>query len=282
MAALVVLDFSGTLSLEAVRFSEPDRLTKALHEAGLWALGVDSLNLFWEEIINPTWPEGSTTQIGYTRLIYQRLQRMPSTLEVFAAKHPVERDALLQDHALAFTRQYFSASIIDPSWHPCLVQLTQDPNFHLLIATDHYAEATQHICLELQNFGLTGRPALEAQTNPVDGTSASTTIWIANSADLGSLKASSAFWVKVKDCLSLSQLDRLFVIDDFGANEQGADMYAENAKVQRRMKQTQELLATQFNVEPTIFQFNLSGQYSLSAYRLLVKQATEFIENSTD
>lgn len=76
MATLVMLDFSGTLSIETVRFGQPENLECALLDSGLWALGVDSLKIFWEEIVSPTWERGSTTQIGYVQLLIDAVTRL--------------------------------------------------------------------------------------------------------------------------------------------------------------------------------------------------------------
>ena len=71
-SSLVIFDYSGTLSLEAPCFGRPENLGPALAESGLSGLGVSPEN-FWERIVNPTWEEGSTTAIGYQRLLAARI-----------------------------------------------------------------------------------------------------------------------------------------------------------------------------------------------------------------
>ena len=69
---LVILDYSGTLSLEAPNFAEPDRLVRELAASGLADFGIATPALFWEQLVNPTWTEGSTTQSGYKQIIAER------------------------------------------------------------------------------------------------------------------------------------------------------------------------------------------------------------------
>ena len=70
---LIIFDYSGTLSLESTMFGRPDYLMKQLRESGLADLGVTSPDIFWKEIVNPTWVEGSTTQVGYKKIIEDRI-----------------------------------------------------------------------------------------------------------------------------------------------------------------------------------------------------------------
>lgn len=261
----------------AVRFGEPERLKKSLQESGLWSLGVDSLTFFWEEIVNPTWQEGSTTQIGYRELIVQSLNKklgasnvidpnsLPNLQPDVDSDHSAKlqsgrsQPSQLQNSATAFTEHYFSASTFDLGWQPLLSQLVHDPDCWLLIATDHYAEATEHICHQLRRFGFTGRSLLDARATSSASVDSST-VWVANSADLGGLKSTPQFWMMVRANLLPAKLDRIVLIDDFGSNEQGADMYAQNEKVKQRMTQTNQVIGEQFGVEPTIVHFDLSGQ----------------------
>ncbi|MBE0555684.1 MAG: hypothetical protein IH628_00495, partial [Proteobacteria bacterium] len=59
---VLIFDYSGTLSLEMPRFARAENLRRALAETGLAAVGVTGPEIFWDEIVNPTWVEGSTTQ----------------------------------------------------------------------------------------------------------------------------------------------------------------------------------------------------------------------------
>ncbi len=61
---LIVFDFSGTLSLTAVEFGKSEKLVPVLEKSGLVKLGVASEAFFWDEIVYPTWVEGSTTGRG--------------------------------------------------------------------------------------------------------------------------------------------------------------------------------------------------------------------------
>ena len=69
---LLVLDFSGVLSLEAVCFGMPDRLEQALRHSGLWELGVDGAH-YWNDVVKPTWDLGSTTRTPYAYLMAQHV-----------------------------------------------------------------------------------------------------------------------------------------------------------------------------------------------------------------
>ncbi|MGZ3595644.1 MAG: hypothetical protein ACXWMV_09865, partial [Syntrophales bacterium] len=70
---LIIFDYSGTLSLESTLFGRPDYLMNQLRNCGLTDMGITNPSIFWEQIVNPTWVEGSTTQIGYKKLIEDRI-----------------------------------------------------------------------------------------------------------------------------------------------------------------------------------------------------------------
>ena len=70
---LIIFDYSGTLSLESVLFGEPAKLEEELRNSGLHGLGVASPEVFWNEIVDFTWERGSTTRIGYKRLLTERV-----------------------------------------------------------------------------------------------------------------------------------------------------------------------------------------------------------------
>ncbi len=61
---VVIFDWSGTLSPEAVRFAEDENLKRELERSGLASLGMATSETFWNEIVNPTWEEGSTIAAG--------------------------------------------------------------------------------------------------------------------------------------------------------------------------------------------------------------------------
>ncbi len=54
---MIIFDWSGTLSPEAVRFGEDENLKRELELSGLAALGVATPRTFWKEIVTPTWEE---------------------------------------------------------------------------------------------------------------------------------------------------------------------------------------------------------------------------------
>ncbi|NTW07708.1 MAG: hypothetical protein HGA29_07685, partial [Syntrophaceae bacterium] len=84
---LIIFDYSGTLSLEAVAFGRSDILMRHLLESGLFALGVDNAALFWN-IVNETWQEGSTTGAGYKKVMCERIA------ELFGPKAAAKREEI--------------------------------------------------------------------------------------------------------------------------------------------------------------------------------------------
>ncbi len=261
---LVVLDFSGTLSLEAVLFGRAERLAEALRQSGLARLGVDSPAVYWQEIVNPTWAEGSTTAGGYKRLVFERLVQMgqANESETWAA-------------VSAFVDSYLARSTVDPAWEEPLQRWAARPGLAVVVATDHYAEATASIVAHLAALGVEAVPALQAES--------AAPILVANSADLGHPKASRAFWQQVEQVHRLPGLERVLIVDDFGFNEQPSDSYAAQQKVMERQEKTVGLLAELFRAETEAFPFFLRGQAGISLaglrsqYRALVGQAGQFV-----
>ena len=235
---LLIFDYSGTLSLEMPRFARPENLLRALAESGLAALGVTSPEIFWEEIVNPTWVEGSTTQAGYKRVMAERIAALglapgASAEEIAAA-------------ASRFVESYLDHSRIEPDWRPLLARLSENPDVGVIVATDHYAEATGRIIAELGAWGI---PAVKIGAAPACETPAprEATVrsalpcrrpfFIANSADLGSWKVDAAFWETLKAKLRQDKVERLLVVDDFGFNEAAGDTYGgEAAKIAARQR----------------------------------------------
>lgn len=225
---LIIIDFSGTLSIDTVLFSRDEALTQALRDSGLWQRGLNSLNMFWQDIIAPTWTAGATSAIGYvetlTNALMQRL-RLPA--------EEVRRCVS------AFAASYFAHSTIHAAWQPLLRQLCADPAVKVVIATDHYAEATELIRAQLAAIGILS-------------------ILIANSADIGACKAERAFWEHVYGRLASETFNRISVIDDFGANESQRDDYAAEAKIAKRQTEMTALLTEIFRCPVEIFPFKLS------------------------
>jgi len=219
---LVALDFSGTLSLGAARFSRPKNLARALRDSGLSGIGVSCQN-FWTEIINPGWQQGSTTGAGYLQLL------MDGASLIAAAGGIAPDPELIRAAASRFTKAYLRRSAIGPQWAPLLCRLDQRAAGRDLtvIATDHYAEATAHIINELAKLGLAAAPALQARPGQ---------ILVANSADLGARKEDPAFWARLKAAVPVV-FTNVLVVDDFGYNEQRADSYGAAKKMPPEAKQ---------------------------------------------
>ena len=146
---LVIFDYSGTLSLEAPRFGRSENLVRALEESGLAALGVSTPEVFWGDIVNPTWIEGSTTAIGYTRVMAERIAAL--RLAPDAPKSEIEAATS------RFVAMYLACSRIDPHWRPILARLSEHPAAITVVATDHYAEATGKITDYLDSWGIPAR-----------------------------------------------------------------------------------------------------------------------------
>ncbi len=256
---LLIFDYSGTLSLEMPRFASPENLRRALTESGLAALGVTSPEIFWEGIVNPTWVEGSTTQAGYKRVMAERI----AARGLAPGASPEEIAAA----ASRFVESYLDHSRIVPDWRPLLARLGENPEVGVIVATDHYAEATGRIIEELGAWGI---PAVKIGAAPACETpvlreaavrsapSCNRPFFIANSADLGAWKADAAFWETVKAKLRQGKVERLLVVDDFGFNEAAGDTYGgETAKIARRREQTRATLEKVFRVEAEIIPFFL-------------------------
>src|SRR5450759_4059502 len=116
---LVIFDYSGTLSLKAPRFARPENLLSALAESGLARLGVATPETFWGEIVAPTWTGGSTTAIGYKRVMAQRIEALGLAPGVAGAE--------IAATSSRFVDLYLAHSRIDPLWRPMLENLTGNP-----------------------------------------------------------------------------------------------------------------------------------------------------------
>ncbi len=280
---LLIFDYSGTLSLEMPRFARPENLERALAETGLVTLGVTGPEIFWEGIVNPTWAEGSTTQKGYKRVMTERIAALG-----LAPGAPPEEIAAA---ASRFVEGYLDHFRIAPDWRPLLERLCENPDVGVIVATDHYAEATGRIIAELKAWGI---PAVKVGARPVWETPSPREaavqgalpcrrpFSIANSADIGAWKADVAFWEAVKAKFRQGKVERLLVIDDFGFNEAAGDTYGgEAAKIAARKARTGETLRKVFQVEPEIIPFFLEKKqtgYEAESARLIAETALR-IEN---
>jgi len=222
---IVIFDYSGTLSIEAPRFGRTENLVRALSETGLASLGVATPEIFWGEIVAPTWSEGSTTAAGYRNLMAAKVRALQRSTDVPKA----EIDAA----CARFVDRYLAHSRIDPHWRPLLSRLTATPEACGIVATDHYAEATGTILGFLSAWGIPAAALAPSEKMKKGGTaldfrSGAATTWqtptspsgvgseasvsrgaagvknggvfsclpwlVVNSADLGFWKADRRFW----------------------------------------------------------------------------------------
>jgi hypothetical protein len=246
---VVIFDYSGTLSLGAPQFGRPANLMRAFAESGLLSLGVTTPEIFWEEIIGPTWIEGSTTAIGYKRVMAKRIEALGLA--------PGATVAEITAAASRFVESYLDHSRIDPHWRPLLEKLAGCPGTAVFIATDHYAEATETIIRYLHSWGIpawkTGKeaePRFPALPFPFS---------VANSADIGFWKADRRFWEVMKSQFSLERVRSALVIDDFGFNEDQGDPYGDRAGIEARRKKTFTVLGEVFQTGIEIIPFFLKG-----------------------
>ena len=172
----VVFDYSGTLSPDAVAFARNDVLVEEFRRSGLAEFGVAAPENFWDRLVNPTWDEGSRGTIGYRRLLVREISAAWSAERKSTALPALDRAAS------AFVTRYLQCSGIDSSWHPLLRALYDHPRVVVVVATDHYAEATTAIRM---HFDLLGMKAAS-----LNAAAAGTwhRLLIANSADLGCRK----------------------------------------------------------------------------------------------
>ena len=175
---LVLLDFSGTLSMGAVHFGFPKSLSEALRKSGLQSLGVQNSKEFWSRCIAPFWNRGGTSSVGYTALLAEALEK----------EYAASSDEALKGAEL-FRELYFRASRIDNVWRPLLeFSWGTSKKTTGIIVTDHYAETTEHIVRELERMDLRGISVKESPEIPRGF------LGIANSADLGFFKEQEDFW----------------------------------------------------------------------------------------
>jgi hypothetical protein len=245
---LLIFDYSGTLSLEAPRFGQPANLMRALVESGLFSLGVTTPEIFWEEIVGPTWIEGSTTAIGYKRVMAERIAALGLA--------PGATGADITAAASRFVDRYLDHSRIDPHWRPLLEKLAGYPGAAVVIATDHYAEATETIIRYLHSWDISARKAKEG---------AGENRWlslfsVANSADIGFWKADRRFWEVLKSRFSLETVRSVLIIDDFGFNEEQGDSYGEWARIEARQEKTFTVLGEVFQAGVEVIPFFLKGR----------------------
>lgn len=241
---LIIFDYSGTLSLEASLFARPDNLMKELEESGLKEFGIESPEVFWEQFVNPTWTEGSTTPVGYKNILENQI-----TATLFPNASITSR-ARISDAVSSFVDRYLDHSNIDCRWEPLLNKLNVNPSIKVLIATDHYGEATDCIIKFLTEFQIHATAAKHAFLN-----FNKSSVIVANSADIGFHKVDPRFWETLKLYLNMEGIQDIIIIDDFGYNEQKGDRYGERQKVEARKEKTVKMLESAFSAKVHVVPF---------------------------
>ena len=237
---LVIFDYSGTLSLEAPHFARPANLLSALAESGLAKLGVATPEAFWGKIVVPTWSEGSTTVIGYKLVMTEKIEALGLA--------PGLAGAEIAAASSRFVDLYFAHSRIDPCWRPVLENLAGNPGVHVVIATDHYAEATQTIIDHLNDWNI-----------PAEQKGGTASLFIANSADIGFWKVDRRFWETVRLQLAITAIRSVLLIDDFGFNEEQGDRYGERTRIETRQKETAASVQEIFQASLAVIPFFLKS-----------------------
>jgi hypothetical protein len=242
---LVFIDYSGTLCFDSVRFGTPGVLMKELISSGLHGLGVRDTDFFWERIIHPVWAEGSTTGAGYGALMERQLKE---TLPM-----PVPKDDLRRA-VMSFTGRYFGSFRVDPKWKSSLCSLRNNPATSVVVVTDHYAEATKAV---IESFRTLGLEARALGTRPPKGPEGAgrTPFLVANSADLGWIKADRRFWELLRASVPCYRNCATLLVDDFGFNEAGGSDYGTWPRVLERRFQTVALVEDVFGSPPRVVTF---------------------------
>lgn len=255
---LVILDFSGTLSLGAVLFARNQRIRSALRKSGFWALGLQRPSDLWEHVVDPTWEAGSTGAMTYAECLVAGLTALLPGADPQAVRAGAER----------FSAEYLNASRIDEGWDALLHELSADRRVLPLIATDHYREASAHLTRELSTLGLQGACLPDEPLAPQKPG-----VQVASSADLGCVKTKTLFWQRVRTALEPHLPEQILVVDDFGYNETSADQYAAREKVEFRRQRTVSLVTSVFGVSVAAFPFLLPTRQQESAAGLAGEQA---------
>jgi hypothetical protein len=126
--------------------------------------------------------------------------------------------------ASRFVDRYLDHSRIDPGWRPILENLSVHPGTVLVIATDHYAEATETIIRYLHSWNLKARKAE------------------AGGGEMGWLSLFSV----------ANSVRSALIIDDFGFNEEQGDSDGEWAGVAARQEKTLNVLGEVFHAARVI------------------------------
>jgi hypothetical protein len=265
---LIIFDYSGTLSLESTLFAQPEYLMKQFAESGLTELGVSNPDIFWNEIVNPSWLEGSTTPAGYKKVIEDRIEVTFDKTK----KHAIPYGKIA-DAASSFVDSYLGHSRIDHRWQPVFSKFSKYPSLCVIIATDHYAEATAYIIRYLNDFQIHAVAAKDAFIDPN-----SAGVVVACSADLGVHKADHRFWEILKTGLNIHDVREILIIDDFGHNEQKGNSYGTPEKVEQRKTETEKLIRDIFSAAVHVFPFTIEREEPDNSFGRLIQQASDIIE----
>ena len=236
MENLVIFDYSGTLSLEAVRFGRPDRLAAALKRSGLGGLGIDAAT-YWRHIVAPTWETASTAGKGFTSLMVRQIRTRLA---------PAASDEAVAEAAGRFLQAYLQSGFIDPGWKAVLARVLNHSCTQAVVATDHYLEATGAIIGHLGDLGLPARPLTPAPA------AAGQAFIVANSADIGYHKNDPLFWRTLKTRLGKRPPAAIALVEDFGANETDQSGYGARHAVASRERETVAALSGVFDAPVTI------------------------------
>jgi hypothetical protein len=241
---LILLDYSGTLSISSVHFGRSDVLTEELRRSGLTACGVVSPEIFWSGIVGPTWHEASTTGITYTEAVRRKvLSLTPGTI----------KDSAVRDAVSRFVESYMAHSRIDPLWVQVLKRIASGFAGTVVIATDHYAEATGYIARYLDEIGIA---AVACMNSSYDRLPTGAFI-IANSADMGAHKSEKKFWEMLASRCAHGGVNNILLVDDFGFNEQEGDAYGIIEAVTARKERTAKLLEEVYSAPVAVFFFGM-------------------------
>ena len=225
----------------AVNFGRPEILARHLEKSGLAGIGIDTTDLYWNKVVNPTWPKASATNTGFKSIAAGCIKKMGiSGADLQAIESAVSK----------FVDEYMRRSFIDESWRPLLSDIQKRHGVRCIIATDHYAEATPAIIAHLAAMGIDSVPAT-GKESPFGKTA----FIVANSADIGYPKVDGRFWrALVKQRLSIP-VEKVILVDDFGSSEQDRSGYSQAPKIEKRIAATRKAIEGVFGCQPRVIHF---------------------------
>lgn len=250
---LIIFDYSGTLSISMAQFSETTRLIRTLNKSGLAKYKINSPEVYWEEIVWKTWGHASITSKHYSQYIFEQLLR----LNYNSNQNYINQ---LEISAKNFVNSYLSFAKIENKWKMLLQKLANTPEIILLIATDNYFEFSKKIISEFENIQL---PATCISNDFNFSKIKYKQILIANSAEIGYTKSQFKFWMFIKNKISeiydLANLQNILLIDDFGENENSADVYLNKSHKSDLDNIIYKNLLISFNLQSNFFYFYLNN-----------------------